>query len=154
MFPSHLRQITGIKLEKYDLVSYWWFFGFNDGLSGQNHQGDWEHVTVKVKNNAIVCVYFAAHNFKPKGVNYAKLKKDSGRFVVYCAKGSHASYENKGPHLYLPDHTNDGYRWDTSQMLSSLKKQSWRHYAGAWGEVGTSSATTGPLGPWHKRKKR
>lgn len=159
--PAVLRKIAHIKVEKYDLVSYWWFMGYNDTppfLSFKmNHQGDWEHVSLKVRNKKIVGVFFAAHDDPARLVSYSKLKKSRGRVVVYCAKGTHASYERVGKFSLafgLKDETrNGGHEWDLSQCVLSLKAQPWRNYAGAWGEVGTKGWTTGPLGPWHKRNR-
>ena len=68
------------------------------------------------------------------------------------AKGSHASYHTTGTWMAGVDVASDlGPQWDTSRLLRSLATQPWRNYAGAWGEVGSISTTTGPLGPWHKR---
>lgn len=159
--PAVLRRMAGIKLEKYDLVSYWWFMGYNDapafGPIKLNHQGDWEHVSLKVKNKKIIGVFFAAHENAPRFVPYSRLKKSGGRVVVYCSKGSHASYERAGEFtliLTVKDETkDDGHEWDISQYLLSLRSQPWRNYAGAWGKVGVKGWSTGPLGPWHKRNR-
>jgi hypothetical protein len=154
-----------LKKEVYDLVSYWWFMGYNDAPYGVGHQGDWEHVTLKLVDNKFKEVWFAAHNGPPMVINKNKLNydKSTNRFIVYCARGTHASYPKPGKFKikidYFPDFVNDethksGYPWDISQNLKSLSSQPWKNYAGAWGEVGNSQHTTGPLGPWHKRHRK
>lgn len=44
-----------------------------------------------------------------------------------------------------------GARWDTWKVMANLKSRSWYAYGGAWGEVGVSTWTTGPLGPYPGR---
>ncbi|MCC6781353.1 MAG: Vps62-related protein [Planctomycetes bacterium] len=133
-------------------IQYWWFCGFNDSFATFNHQGDWEHVTVRVENRAIVSVYFASHEGGSHVALNAGLRFVNGRPLVYMAKGSHASYPTTGTWMAGVDVTSDlGPQWDTSRLLRPLATQPWRNYAGAWGEVGSISTTTGPLGPWHKR---
>jgi hypothetical protein len=145
-----------------ELIGYWWFMGYNDGPSIQNHQGDWEHVTFRVKDGSLQDVCFAAHGRPARPIDSACLNRKGGRVLVYCAKGTHASYEKAGQfplrllNLPLPFHdetADGGYEWSITQNLHPLDSQPWRDYAGAWGEVGESKDTTGPLGPWHKRNK-
>ena len=38
-------------------------------------------------------------------------------------------------------------KWRTWQVLADAKAQLWYGFGGAWGEVGRSDLTTGPLGP-------
>ena len=157
--PEIIRKMYNIKAEKYDKIQYWWFFGYNDGpgLGGvDNHQGDWEHVTCKVKNNRLIKAYFAQHG-TTREVSRSKLKWTNGRFIVYSAIGSHGSYESAGSFpliLGASDETaNGGCQWDTSLLLKKLNNQPWRDFAGAWGQVGQFAHTTGPLGPWYKRTR-
>lgn len=133
-------------------IQYWWFCGFNDSFASFNHQGDWEHVTVHFEREAIVGVFLAAHEDGTIVRPGAGLRLVGGRPLVYMAKGSHASYPTTGTWMAGIDVTSDlGPEWDTGRLLRSLAVQPWRDYAGAWGEVGSISTTTGPLGPWHKR---
>lgn len=133
-------------------IQYWWFCGFNDSLATFNHQGDWEHVTVHVRGDRIVGVYFAAHEGGTFVSAGAGLRFSGERPLVYMAKGSHASYYTSGSFFGGLDSASDsGPEWDTSRLLRPLATQPWRDFAGAWGEIGTIATTTGPLGPWHKR---
>jgi hypothetical protein len=158
--PKKLRKQFGIRIEKYHKIQYWWFNGYNDGpLSGggDNHQGDWEHITIQIKNGAPKAIYFAAHG-EPMRVALSKVRWKGNRPIVYSAVGSHASYPRPGKwSLFGPaikDETKEGGRvWETVHSLASVRSQPWRDFAGAWGEVGEFAHTTGPLGPWHKRRK-
>ena len=133
-------------------IQFWWFCGFNDSFASFNHQGDWEHVTVHVEREAIRGVFFASHEDGSFVSTGAGLRFDGSRPLVYMAKGSHAAYRTTGTWMAGIDVTSDsGPQWDTSRLLRALAVQPWKDYAGAWGEVGTTGVTTGPLGPWHKR---
>lgn len=133
-------------------IQFWWFCGFNDSVGTVNHQGDWEHVTVNIQRGAIVGAFFAAHEGGEfYGVGHG-LRFVGTRPLVYMAKGSHASYPTTGTWTFGIDETADGGpEWNTGLMVRSLAAQPWKDFAGAWGEVGSTSTTTGPLGPWHKR---
>lgn len=154
LLPPAFLATTGIAAETYHKLMFWWFFGYNDGFGSFNHQGDWEHVTLKVKDGAIENVYFAAHT-GGRSRSASELEWKDGRFSVYVAKGSHAAYWAPGDfHTFGSDKAAKGHRWEIRQTLCDLADQPWRDYAGAWGEVGESGTTTGPLGPWHKRGRR
>jgi hypothetical protein len=45
------------------------------------------------------------------------------------------------------DHIDNGPRWRTWLRMIDVQRVSWFGYGGAWGEVGLSAETTGPLGP-------
>jgi hypothetical protein len=74
-------------------IDYWWFLRYNDLLLDQ-HEGDWEGMTVIVDAAArhVVSTHFAAH----AGIwryGDAVSRLDRGRHVrVYVARGSHAAY--------------------------------------------------------------
>ncbi len=132
-------------------IQYWWFCGFNDFWGSFNHQGDFEHVTVHVKDRRIIGAYYAAHhdgNYYPR----KSLTFVGTHPVVYMAQGSHAAYNKPGKFFNYLDETKDGgYQWSTHLKLERLAAQPWRDYAGGWGSVGLIEVTTGPLGPWFKR---
>ena len=137
----------------YVFHQYWFFFGYNPSLVGidLSHQGDWEDYTAVTKNGELVGAILSAHG---KRTCYKKeqLEMDKGQVQVYSALGTHALYPRAGFFgKFGTDKTKaGGYTWDTSQNIELLSAQPWKDYAGAWGEVGELSATTGPLGAWHK----
>lgn len=140
---------------------YWIFYGYNDvdtGLLRGSHQGDWERVTLKIANGKIEgawldqhgeSVYYGADDLNVKEVNGVQILK------VYSARGTHPIYNEVGQFdrespLISHDHTADGYQWEITKKTESLNSQPWILYAGAWGEVGMTKYSTGPLGPWYK----
>lgn len=146
------------------VMQYWFFYGYNRGLPDLkiNHQGDWEHVRIRVKDGKAVDVRLSAHGDLPT-LPVGKLRSEAGRPVVFVAKGTHAMYAEPGTHRLGMDVTAEGGpRWDgwNEKTLLPLDAQPWKDYAGAWGQVGKlglagiSPDTTGPLGPWHKRAER
>lgn len=140
----------------YWAISYWYFFGYNDGWGGFNHQGDWEHITILFElDKRLSGVYMAAHG-QPKFYRKEQVNWNGTHPIVYCAKGSHATYNRVGSFhtVFRVDQTsNNGCHWRTWLNCDPLHLQPWRHFAGAWGEVGEQADTTGPLGPWQKRRK-
>lgn len=160
--PTLSARTTAATTIDYDLVSYWWFMGYNitpkvAKVIGGNHQGDWEHVTLLIRSNELVGCFFSAHEHPPRFVAADRLAKAGAnkRVVVYCARGTHASYATPGDYklpLGLKDRARGGgVAWNVSRLLKKLDDQPWKDYAGAWGEVGEFAWTTGPLGPWYKR---
>lgn len=81
--------------------------------------------------------------------------------VVYSAEGSHASYWRAGRYeaVYEPGgrrllavHDDaiacpDCPQWHTWKLTRPVRAELWYGFGGAWGKVGASAATTGPLGP-------
>ena len=74
-------------------IDYWWFLRYNDFLVDQ-HEGDWEGVTVLVDatRTHVAETHFAAHaDIWRYGDRISRL--DGGRHVrVYVARGGHAAY--------------------------------------------------------------
>jgi hypothetical protein len=144
------------------VVQYWFFYGYNQAPNvvgvTLSHQGDWEHLDLAFKNKRCVAAYFFNHGTPVKS-ELGDLETISGRIVGYVAKGTHATYPHGGNHtvdvlgpIHFTDETDKGERWDTSRNMQDLRTRPWRDFAGAWGEVGEVSASTGPLGPWFKER--
>jgi len=138
-------------------ISYWFFFGYNNGPLIQNHQGDWEKIVVLLdENRQITGVEMSAHGshyFYPNG----QFNLSGTHPIIYSANGSHANYPKPGIFptkicIFKDKTANGGKIWKTWKLCADLKLQPWKDFAGAWGEVGATSYTTGPLGPWHKRR--
>ena len=148
------KRVSAVHFEgRADAIQFWWFFGYNDGPSKQNHQGDWEHVTAILQEDQFLGYYMAGHG-NAKWHPRSTLERDGGRYVVYVAKGTHAAHPRVGSFdlpLWFEEHTGKGIAWRPWQKLEVLRNQPWKDFAGAWGEVGAHTHTTGPLGPWIKR---
>ena len=120
------------------------------------HDGDWEHVTVRVAKSSdhISHIYYGAHGWRD-GVWKAagEFETDKGRPVVYVAKGSHACYPHAGRWLRIWAGANDlcarGWRWDADRTLllhlsgsgtdEQDKEVSWLRYSGWWEFEGINS---------------
>ncbi len=50
-------------------VTYWFFYAYDDGLSKQNHEGDWENVSIKLE-------HAGGERWRPIEVFYAKHGKE------------------------------------------------------------------------------
>jgi hypothetical protein len=154
-------------------ITYYLFYAYNDGPPGgvgevQNHEGDWERVTVQLDENfQMEEVRYSAHEGDNSVRRGGDIPTEDGRPVVYVGKGSHASYpepgtwstELPGVHDYASD---DGLRFDLSaQPAVDVTTQPWYGSHVQWGERGTSSeipdglpwvgalngVTSGPTGP-------
>jgi len=145
-------------------VDFWLFFGYNEApkivvFFHYSHQGDWEHIMVELIDDKVTGVWLSAHGpstyYKASDL---KIDMVNGKpqITVYCAKGSHALYNRDGefkiPTSGATDRTSVlGYKWRITDCVERLGTQQWRQYAGAWGEIGESKDSTGPLGAWYKR---
>ena len=153
------------------LVSYWFFYGYSQFLAFIAHQGDWEHATLRIRDDKVVSGFYAVHEDKYY-VEAKDLEWRDDRLQVYSAKSRHATWWKKGRHVVglsffqkkekvanleaaewgLQDETAAGQAWDLRRNLQPLDEQPWRLFAGAWGKVGDAPHATGPLGPWFKRQ--
>jgi hypothetical protein len=77
------------------LLQYWFFYPFNDGYGVFDHEGDWEHVSVRLGPTlAPVGAWYARHLDSHPGVWFAwsALPLEGDHPVVLSARGTHASY--------------------------------------------------------------
>ena len=140
------------------------------------HEGDWERISVLVRTPrgrndqdryVPLSVRYHMHNRKRDVPWYAAKRVGTGgpdlstHPVVFSAKGSHASYPRAG--RYVEPLVRNGRvilevhdeataclrcpRWRTWEKLIDAETEPWYGYGGAWGSVGSSGDTTGPLGP-------
>ncbi len=154
-------------------LSYWIFYGYSlfeqIGPAEFAHQGDWEHITLRLARNSVVGAWFWAH-----GEMHYKDREEmtfrNRRPAVYVAKGRHGCYWKPGRHrslstlssssnassldleamIFWDVASDDGYVWDVCGSVVALEACRWHPFAGAWGEVGKTGNGTGPLGPWYQ----
>lgn len=153
-------------IDKYDIdgeiyvaLSYWFFYVLNWYVF-ITHEGDWEHITLYFREsdfeqgNFPEWIYFSAHN----GGSLYKLNSKNNKNYLHWEDNTH-------PHVYVsifghPSYANtenylNEYRikWKTwEQAIPPVTDQPWSLYDGAWGDVGYVEFTTGPLGPFFKRR--
>ena len=165
----HARSVAD-RPEVFDL-QYWFFYPYNGTVDRHTgHEGDWEHVTVRVSNTSapeIVAAYYSAHSpGQGRWVPAVQLPTNlSGRPIAFSARGSHAAYAEPGAHMrtrWKPvDNAADGGPvWDTSKALvlvaingSPLTGGEWLDFSGRWGKFGKwwwKWAGHGPRGPAHQ----
>jgi hypothetical protein len=161
-FDDGLLYLNGVPTG-FAFVTFWFFYNYDDGPSFQNHEGDWEDVSIRLmpvgdREWQPIEVYYAKHGDKlvivrrsPDLVDWDRAFRVSlggeERLGVYSAKGTHGSYGNGiSPWTYLDRVDHNGPRWDTRKRLRFLWSQDWVGYCGAWGVVGGIADTTGPLG--------
>jgi hypothetical protein len=134
-------------------VLYWFFYELNHWHFMITHEGDWEHVTMVYREEhfrqklAPKWVYFAQHNHG-EIFQYVDLDRyDQTHRIVYVDKVGHPCHADV-------DHRYEYvYEWKTweDNRIQFVPRAEWRDFAGAWGEVGETKHTTGPLGPTFKR---
>jgi hypothetical protein len=147
-------------------IQYWFFYAYNgDITTGADfeHEGDWEHITVRVDGNlkTPMSVFFASHATESEWRNRGGFKINSdGHPVVYSAYHSHATSWRVGTHprRFLPDdYTAEGgpkwATWDTLRLIGThrrpLQDLEWVKFTGHWGQIGTPGPEwlSGPYGP-------
>ncbi len=90
-------------------ITYWFFYAYNDGPGPQNHEGDFERITVEIDpttGQPRDAIYSAHGNKHTEPTPYSELETyidpetgvDTKRPLVYVATGSHASYPTPGNH--------------------------------------------------------
>ena len=102
-------------------INYMLYFPYNAGgvFNIGSHEGDWEHITVRLDNRfKLQGVYYGNHrSHEGVWVPYSKVPLNAnGRIIAYCAKGSHGFWPSPGYHLRIfgfgNDYTNDkGIHW-------------------------------------------
>lgn len=145
-------------------IQIWFFYAYNVGAMGFNHQADWEHITISVSSDlAFVSAYYAEHHGGRRLDRAAQLTwVDATHPVVYSARGTHASYPSAGAYRTpaLIDRCYDGGpRWATWKNYINLGEhghilggQDWARYDGRWGRPGWFEITSGPVGPMYSRR--
>lgn len=180
----HIRNASGGSPGPGEIdIQYWFFYPYNgkvDFATGTStglgeHQGDWEHVTVRLNKDwrtapTLKEVYYAAH------ANEGSWNDDPPLYggthpIAYSAWHSHASYPTTGVHhraVVLADYTSAGWQWGPEFYESATGQVSvaqiaaidsgvyetgddqipdapWIAFKGRWGDTGTSSPPNPPV---------
>ncbi len=142
-------------------------------LTTMTHEGDWERVDVMLQGSGRRWKPVAVRIFEPDGrgreIPWADLRRESSEDdprrtqpVLFAALGTHTLRAHPGDRVerevdligheaLIRDITRGACRtcprFDTSLPGFSLASQRWYGFGGAWGERGTTTLMTGPLGP-------
>lgn len=95
-------------------IQFWFFYPYNGPGTARvqlgevydktallkpfgEHTGDWEHVTLRFKNQtkALEAVYFSQHD-SGEAKKASQVQMEGGHVVVYSSKNGHASYPSMG----------------------------------------------------------
>ena len=156
-------------------IAYWIWYPYNSWRSNpgpitERHEGDWEHVTVKLDSfsGLMTTVGYYQHYCAAKLYSRHELLLESGTHPpVWPAKGGHASYQKnvgrktvgscwKGGPNGPTDTTGAGGRiWRTwkptaagGSALRDVRLESWYGFEGAWGDPREADfANYGPQAP-------
>ena len=77
------------------LLQYWFYYPFNDFYTLGDHEGDWEHVTVRLGPDlGPLGAWYAQHDENAPGEwsGWSALEREGDHPVVLSARGSHASF--------------------------------------------------------------
>lgn len=81
------------------MLTYFFFYAYNDGPSFQNHEADWESMTLELDPQTFepTTARYSSHHHR-RDVPFDENITDpvTGRPVVYVASGSHASFPEAG----------------------------------------------------------
>lgn len=162
----------------YNYVDYWWFYRNNE-FPLDNHEGDWEGMTIAPSADAHTFdwVSFAQHAFRSvylrdnlecdDGGEYScdDLASRPKRVWAYVAGGTHATYPDKctdlcpqlGPGLVEGDHGGEqpwGNNDDDAafRALPATLGGRWTDWQGRWGSTGDPSGSGSPASPAMQRR--
>lgn len=152
------------------LIQYWFFYPYNDGPLLFDHEGDWEHATVRLdEQGEPTGVYLARHEDNAPGPfrPWSRVRRDGDHPVLLSARGSHATYaddvdlpwfEAAGACTELEGCAHPVWRtWEGRGPQNLGERPSPQatpvvtSYAGRWGREGSLPGTSAPHGPPYQR---
>jgi len=140
-------------------LTYWLFYGMNEPRQGGRvvepltHEGDWERADVLLREGD------GEDEYEPVALDL--YDGDRRRRVPWERVAVTAGPDGRTQPLLLAElgsHTLSAprracaecRRWRTRAALADARKRLWFGFGGAWGELGPTSETSGPLGPHGK----
>lgn len=128
-------------------LTYWMLFGMH-GTPGEPraHEGEWKRIDLLLDDlgdGAYRPRTMQTDGLDGQEVPWGEVRHTGGTHpVVSVARATHAlALATSRDRCALCD------RWTSWSKLADAHRQPWYGFGGAWGDLGTSSATTGPLGP-------
>lgn len=128
-------------------LTYWMLFGMH-GEPGEPraHEGDWERFDLLLDDlgdGAYRPRTMQTDGLDGQEIPWGEVRHTGGTHpVVVAARGTHSlSLVTSRDRCAACD------RWVSWNTLVDVHRQPWYGFGGAWGDLGESNATTGPLGP-------
>ena len=129
-------------------LTYWMLYGMHGEPDEPDaHEGDWERIDVLLSDQG-------DDTYEPRSIQVAA---PTSRHVPWSAtrrvdETHPVAVAARATHTVTLATPGDGcagcLAWATwKPAIGDAREQPWYGFGGAWGELGTSSATTGPLGP-------
>jgi hypothetical protein len=121
-------------------LQYWLWYFYNDyslALGAGLHEGDWEMVQLRMHDDEPDLAVYAQHTHAEKRV-WRDVEKAGTHPVVYVARGSHASYFERGFHTTEAWYDlADGKRKSPQLELEILEGDGpgWALWPGRWGDT-------------------
>jgi hypothetical protein len=149
------------------IIQYWFYYAFNPG-TWNNHEGDWEMVSVilsgTASGNAPLEVGYSQHESGER-MPWEEVDRDGTHPKVYVARGSHSSYlrSYEGNIGISGDDVSDaGPVWrstdyalvNVGEVNNPTAGNEWIQFAGRWGEFSLpyeGRAEAGPPGPAYRQ---
>ncbi len=124
-------------------LAYWVLFGMR-GRPGEPgaHEGDWKRIDVLLSDRGDDRYEPVGVQTEDDGVWDGVRLVDTTHPVVRLERATHAIGV-----VMSGERCATCTQWQTWKLLRDARKELWYGFGGAWGEVGSTSATTGPLGP-------
>ncbi len=145
----------------YTVLQYWFFYAYNDAPMNQ-HEGDWEGITVILSGGSPSYTAYSQHDAGQRAAWTDVEKVDGTHPVVYVARGSHANYYR--PYQGKLGAANDDVNGDGATLQAQdcsivilgepsnhPADQGWLDFGGRWGDwaklADAALGSAGPFGP-------
>jgi hypothetical protein len=135
------------------VLQYWFFYAFNDAYGFFDHEGDWEHVSVRLGPSLEPeGAWYARHYDSHPGVwfDWGALSREGAHPVVLSGRGTHASYASTAE---VPEWERTcGTTWPAAAAAGGcLVWRTWSAESGGVVNVGQKSAPRVPFIAWPGR---
>lgn len=147
------------ELDECILIDYWFFFGYSDfdsriTLGRGDHKGDWETVSLLIKNNSVVRAWSQSHGkYRVEEQHGLALDTLEGRPIGYFARNRHGTYwESDTFGVFLKEnirrHVGDVITVPTGEIDRYQERGALSGYRRVPDDV-----TTSPRGRWDTRQE-
>ncbi len=155
-------------------IQFWFFYAYNDAASNQ-HEGDWEMITIILDNSQVPISAVYSQHFVAETAAWADVEKtDTTHPMVYVSRGSHANYfryYQGRVGLEQDEVGNDGFYLPYDDAALTIEQigekgalnhpapsQNWIDFQGRWGDwvdyYDTYIGFAGPSGPWNENAEK